>query len=151
MPSLNFGDAPAWLQWLLAVAAVLAFIGGGVRAIPPAWRFVSRFVTTVNELAELPGELAELRKFRSDTGVTLAEQNATLAKQDQKIADIHHEVNFNNGSSTKDAIVRVEEGVAGLYTEIDALKEADADMRQDLERTSPSHVLQQIKDQENNS
>lgn len=137
MPSLNFGDAPAWLQWILAVAAVLAFIGGGIRAIPPAWRFVTRFVSTVNELAELPGELAELRKFRSDTGVTLAEQNATLAKQDQKIAEIHHEVHFNNGSSVKDATARIEKGVKGLYDEIDALKDADADMRRDFENTQP--------------
>lgn len=140
MPSLNFGDAPAWLQWLLAVAAVLAFIGGGIRAIPPVWRFVSRFVSTVNELAELPGELAELRKFRSDTAVTLSDQNTTLAKQDKKIAEIHHEVHFNNGSSVKDATARIEKGVAGLYEEIDALKDADADMRRDFENTQPRPI-----------
>lgn len=146
MPSLNFGDAPIWLQWLLAVAAVLAFIGGGVRAIPPAWRFVTRFVTTVNDLGELPTELAELRKFRTETAVTLAQQNTILAKQDAKIAEIHHEVNFNNGSSVKDAAVRteravkrVEEGVKGLYDEIDTLKQADADLRKDFEKTQPNN------------
>lgn len=146
MPSLNFGDAPIWLQWLLAVAAVLAFIGGGVRAIPPAWRFVTRFVTTVNDLGELPTELAELRKFRTETAVTLAQQNTILAKQDTKIAEIHHEVNFNNGSSVKDAAVRteravkrVEEGVKGLYDEIDTLKQADADLRKDFEKTQPNN------------
>lgn len=130
MPSLNFGDAPPWLQWLLAVAAVVAFITGAIRAIPPAWKFVSRFVTTVNELAELPEELGELRKFRADTGVT-------LAKQDQRIAEIHHEVHFNNGSSVKDATARIEKGVAGLYEEIDNLKSTDAEMRRDFENTKP--------------
>lgn len=130
MPSLNFGDAPPWLQWLLAVAAVVAFVAGAIRAIPPAWKFVSRFVTTVNELADLPTELGELRKFRSDTSVT-------LAQQDRKILEIHHEVNFNNGSSAKDAIIRIEEGVAGLYEEIDHLKKEDADMRADFEKTQP--------------
>lgn len=137
MSSIDFSQAPSWLQWLLAVAAVLAFVGGGIRAIPPAWRFVTRFVSTVNELAELPRELTELRKFRSDTALTLSEQNTTLAKQDRKIAEIHHEVNFNNGSSAKDAIIRIEKGVAGLYEEIDALKQEDADIRRDFENTQP--------------
>jgi len=146
MPSLNFGDAPTWLQWLLAVAAVLAFIGGGVRAIPPAWKFVTRFVTTMNDLGELPAELAELRTFRTETAITLAKQNTALARQDKRIAEIHHEVHFNNGSSVKDAAVRtekavtrVEEGVAGLYDEIDTLKKADAELRDDFQKTQPSN------------
>jgi hypothetical protein len=160
MPSLNFGDAPVWLQWVIMILAVTAFIAGAIRAIPPAWRFVTRFVTTVNELADLPTELGELRKFRSDTSVTLAQQNTTLATQNQKIAEIHHEVHFNNGSSVKDATVRTEEavervemGVKGLYGEVDGVKaqlvelhETDADMRRDFENTHPRSTLKLPKE-----
>lgn len=35
----------------------------------------------------------------------------TLAAQDKQIADIHHELHFNDGSSTKDAVIRVEDDV----------------------------------------
>jgi hypothetical protein len=149
MPSLDFSQAPPWLQWLLAVAAVIGFIVGAIRGIPPAWRFVTRFVGTVNNLAELPVELAAMKTFREETkltlaqqNVTLAKQNATLASQDQKIAEIHHETHFNNGSSIKDATVRIEEGVKGLYGEIVDLKQEDADLRSDFEKTQPKHPTQ---------
>jgi hypothetical protein len=149
MPSLDFSQAPPWLQWLLAVAAVVGFIVGAIRGIPPAWKFVTRFVGTVNNLAELPVELAAMRTFREETkltladqNVTLAQQNTTLAGQDKKIAEIHHETHFNNGSSIKDATVRIEKGVAGLYTKIESLEQADADMRRDFEDTQPKHPTQ---------
>jgi hypothetical protein len=142
MPSLNFDAAPIWLQWLIAAVALIGFIAGCIKGIPPAWHFVTRFVTTVNELAELPTELNELRTFRTDTTLsltrqdaTLAGQNATLAEQNVKIAEIHHEVNYNNGSSVKDAVARVEAGVEGLYGEIDALKQEDASIRRDFKKT----------------
>lgn len=149
MPSLDFSQAPLWLQWLLAVAAIIGFIVGAIKGIPPAWRFVTRFVSTVNDLAELPTELAEMKTFRQETKLTLAQQNVTLAKQnttlasqDQKIAEIHHETHFNNGSSIKDATVRIETGVAGLYTKIEALEKEDADLRRDFEDTKPHHPTQ---------
>jgi uncharacterized coiled-coil protein SlyX len=67
--------------------------------------------------------LADLPAFIERTDHTLDEQNV-------KIGEIHHEVQYNNGSSVKDAIARVEEGVAGLYEHV-----ADID-----ERTQPGPV-----------
>jgi hypothetical protein len=101
VPSLDFSQAWPWLQWVIAVAAVVAFIAGAIKTVPPAWKAITRFVQTINALADLPEELVKQAKFRTDT-------EATLAGQNRQIADIHHEVHYNNGSSVKDAIRRVE-------------------------------------------
>ena len=141
MPSLDFSNAWPWLQWLLAITAVVAFLAGAIKGIPPAWRAISTFVTTINSLQDLPAELSKQRQFRAEVRTTLsgqdktlADQNLLLAKQDTKVGEIHHEVHFNNGSSVKDGIARVEEGVAGLYKvtetlqkELDALKKGKTD------------------------
>jgi hypothetical protein len=134
MPSLNFGDAPTWLQWVIAVAAVITLVGGAIRLIPPAWRAVRSIVTLANDLEGLPQELAELRKFREETSLTLAQQNTTLAQQDTKVTEIHHEVHYNDGSSVKDATLRIELGVKGLYGEVDQLKAADEEIRTQLNK-----------------
>lgn len=135
MPSLNFDAAPVWLQWVIAVVVIVGFIAGCLKGIPPAWRFLTGFVTTVNALNELPKELKELRAFRKDTTETLDDQNT-------KIDEIHHEVHFNDGSSVKDATFRIELGVKGLYDQVDELKQADADLRSDLDKTQPKENLQ---------
>lgn len=101
MPSLDFSQAWPWLQWVIAAAAVVAFLAGAIRGVPAAWRVVSTFVKTINALSDLPDELEKQAAFREKT-------EATLASQDKQIADIHHEVHYNNGSSVKDAIRRVE-------------------------------------------
>lgn len=120
---------PALLPLAIVIAAivVLFLIGRGVYR---AWPVIKQFVLTVNAITGLP-------EFMERT-------DATLAGQNQKIAEIHHEVHFNNGSSVKDAAVRtekavgrVERGVKGLYKEIARLDAADADLRTDLENTHP--------------
>jgi hypothetical protein len=92
MPSLDFSQAWPWLQWVLGVAAVVAFVGGAVKLIPAVWRFISRSVTTINSLADLP-------EFIDATKSTLNAQDATLAA-------IKHEVLPNNGGSLRDAVDR---------------------------------------------
>ena len=62
---------------------------------------------------------------------------ATLAGQDRQIAEIHHEVKYNNGSSVKDAVGRVERGVAGIYDRLDAADVISRKLREDLEQTKP--------------
>ena len=101
MPSLDFSHAWPWLQWVVAASVVIGVIVGAIRGIPAAWRLVSTFVKTINALSDLPDELEKQAKFRVDT-------EATLTAQNEQIADIHHEVHYNNGSSVKDAIRRVE-------------------------------------------
>jgi len=119
MPSLNFGDAWPWLQWVIAVAAVVAFLGAAIRVVPAVWRSVKRFIQTVDSLADLPEELVSQKQFREET-------TQTLASQDTKIAEIHHEVNFNNGSSVKDSITRVEASVTALRKDVDELVKKDS-------------------------
>ncbi|MGN6200032.1 hypothetical protein [Humibacter sp.] len=158
MPSLDFSHAWPWLQWIIAVAAVVAFLGGAIRVIPGAWRAVSRFVTTINSLADLP-------EFIKRTDDSIAAQNTVLAKQSRQLDGVFHETHRNDGSSIKDSTVRlekavadltasteglhgrmdrVETGVAGLYGKVDELEAADgeADERLDqIEKTIPRHEL----------
>jgi hypothetical protein len=123
MTTVDYTDAPIWLQIVIAVGVVVGFLIAVVRGIPPVWRFVSQSVKTINSLTDLPQFM-----------VTTA---ATLHDQDVKIAEIHHEVQFNNGSSVKDAVTRVEDGVKGIYDRLDAADVDRQELREDLEQTRP--------------
>jgi len=115
----DFWDSISVLQligWVLGILGVIAFIVKG-------WPKVRAFVQMVDALSSLP-------TFMLDT-------TATLKAQDEKIDAIHHEVNYNNGSSVKDAVERVELGVKGLYDRIDTTDENAANLRTDLEEVRP--------------
>lgn len=111
MPSLNFGDAWPWLQWVLGVAAVVTFLGAAVRGIPAVWRFVKRFITTVDSLADLPEELVKQREFRDETKATLADQGSQLDV-------LKHEVFPNSGKSLRDGLDRVEVAVSEIHAKL---------------------------------
>lgn len=66
--------------WVIGILAIIAFFVKG-------WPKIRAFVRLVDALGELP-------QFMVDTKT--------------KIDDIHHEVHYNNGSSVKDAIARLE-------------------------------------------
>lgn len=102
--------------WVIGVLAVIAFF-------VKAWPKIRAFVRIMDSLAALP-------QFMVDT-------TKTLASQDAKIADIHHEVRYNNGSSVKDGLARVEKGVQGIYGRLDAADKDRAELREDLEATGP--------------
>lgn len=122
MPSLSFADLPDWLQWITAATAILAGVVGFIAFVRKTWPVLKRFVLTVNSLQNLP-------EFMQRT-------DDTLAKQDGELALIKHEVQYNNGSSVKDAIRRVEQGVAGLYTRADASDAADKKLRKDIDEAT---------------
>lgn len=139
MPALNidFANLPVFWQWVvyvsIALTAVLAIIG----FVRKVWPIITQFVETINSLAGLP-------KFIERTDATLAAQDQTLATQATKIEDIHHEVHYNNGSSVKDAVARMEQnqveirkGIEGLYKRADASDLKAAELRTDLELTKP--------------
>lgn len=100
-----FGDAPV-LPVVITIC-VLIFLGVVLYRI---WPVMKRFVGIGAALERLPD-------FMDKTTATLRKQDESLAAQDVKIEEIHHEVNFNNGSSVKDAIIRVE----GVMTDIRAV------------------------------
>ena len=115
----TFWDSISVLQlvgWIVGIIAVLVFAY-------KAWPVLRGFVKLVENLQSLP-------TFMNDT-------TATLKAQDAQIGDIHHEVKYNNGSSVKDAIRRVESGVKGIYARLDSADQDREDLRHDLEDTRP--------------
>lgn len=105
------GDTTA-LQLIFWVVAIVSLLAVVLRI----WPVLSKAVTIINAVSGLP---------------------AFIARTDEKIDQIHHETHYNDGSSMKDALERLEEGVAGLYTTTEALGAADTEMRQELENTRP--------------
>jgi hypothetical protein len=124
---LEFWDTVSVLQivgWILGFLGIAAFLVKG-------WPTFKKLVAFLDALFSLPAFIA-----RTDH---------TLRQQDVKIDAIHHEVNFNTGTSVKDAVIRaenaierVELGVKGLYTRADASDLADRELREDLENTRPA-------------
>lgn len=134
---------PAWfIEWaesvnlwgiLLIISGLIAVIAGVRVFVKKGWPWLKAFAKAVINTAQIIDSVKGLPDFIERTDAANADVRATLAGQDQKIAEIHHEVHYNNGSSVKDAVRRVETGVAGLYDEIADLKEADAAIRRDME------------------
>lgn len=135
-------EIPDWLADLLANTSALQLIFwiGAIAALIAVlvklWPALTKMVTIINAVSGLPA-------FITRTDQTLQTQNQALAGQDTKISEIHHEVHFNNGSSVKDAVIRVETGVAGLYGEVAKLNTADEDLRADFEKTHPKNPLKE--------
>jgi nitrate/TMAO reductase-like tetraheme cytochrome c subunit len=138
-----------WLPASLWVVGILTFLFFVCRGVYKAWPLLKAFVLTVISIQGLP-------EFMVST-------TATLEQQNQKIEEIHHEVNYNNGSSVKDAVSRlevgqrsdrkmhrrIERGVKGLYTRVDGIDEqllelhdTDTTMREDFENTQPRTTIQ---------
>ena len=110
--------------WVIGILGTVTFFVKG-------WPTIRKFVAFIDALFSLPAFIA-----RTDI---------TLQAQDVKIEQIHHEVNYNNGSSVKDAVARVELGVKGLYDRVDAADRADAEIREELENTRPAPRKRTVK------
>jgi len=139
---------PSWISDLLGgvtlVDAILwvILISIIIGLIIKAWPFVRGLVAFVG----IVPILLKLSDFIDDTTKTLEDHTETLSRQDVQIAAIHHETHKNDGSSIKDAMERVEVGVAGLYGEIDKvnitlqdLQSEDRRLQREIdERTQPT-------------
>ena len=99
--------APDWLKFLLADTSALQLVFWAVAiialltALVRLWPFLKNAVQIVDALVQLPA---------------LAKRVTAMQGQ---IDSIHHETHTNNGSSIKDALGRVEEGVSGLHGRMD--------------------------------
>lgn len=93
--------------WVVGGLAVLTFI-------VKAWPFIRNTFRILDSLVRLPDVMD---KFDDMT---------------QQVADIHHEVHYNNGTSVKDAVMRVEVGVKGLHKRVDLIDRTAAEVRADL-------------------
>lgn len=91
--------------WQAALWIVGAFVA--LTFIVKAWPFIRNTFRILDALVRLPDVI-------------------------EKVDQIHHEVHFNNGSSVKDAVMRVEVGVKGLHKRVDAIDRAAKEVRADL-------------------
>jgi hypothetical protein len=96
-----------------AAATALAAIIGLPIALVKLWPLLKRAVTVGSSLEKLPEMALEL----SALSVGQRAQAETLEHQNAQLAVIKHEVEFNNGSSVKDAVVRNEKATAELTQE----------------------------------
>lgn len=117
------------IGWGAAVVGVVLFFWKG-------WPWLRKTATAIVHFAQIVDAVQELPAFIERTDKTLDSQN-------KSIADIHHEVHYNNGSSVKDGVQRVETGLAGLHVEVamvaselaqakESLTLSDGRIRQDL-------------------
>ena len=79
--------------WVIGFFALFTFV-------VKAWPFIRSFFQILDALVKLPGFIAKTDKFMDETA--------------KSVKDIHHEVQFNNGSSVKDAVQRIENKVLEL-------------------------------------
>ena len=129
---------PAWfIEWaesvnlwgiLLIAAGVVTFITGAVLFFRKGWPWLKAFALAVINTAQIIDSVKELPQF-------IARTDATLAAQDKKIGEIHHEVHYNNGSSVKDSQARTESVIVNeIRPALRKLAEDDAAIRADLDR-----------------
>jgi len=129
--------AVSGVQTLATISAIIAGLYVLTRFLIRFWPWLKKVIRFFDALAELP-------VFMVDTNKTMAEQNV-------KLADIHHEVHYNNGTSVKDAMDRVELGVKGIYHRLDGLEESVEDLHetdeklsdQIEEQTQPHHAVEE--------
>lgn len=96
--------------WVLAIIALALFL-------VKVWPLVTKFVATVNALADLPAKLAKIDSIEA------------------QVKDIHHETHFNSGTSIKDATVRIETKLEGLQILMESRDDEISERVDDLENT----------------
>lgn len=99
-----------------AAATALAAIIGLPVAFVKLWPLLKRGVTIGASLEKLPEMVQDL------TALTIGQrqQAETLTHQNEQLAIIKHEVEFNNGSSVKDAVVRTEKVANAVAEQLSA-------------------------------
>lgn len=98
-----------------AATAIAAIIGLPV-AFVKGWPLLKRAVAIGGALEKLPEMSLEL----SALTIGQREQAETLIHQNEQLAIIKHEVEFNNGSSVKDAVVRTEKVANAVAEQLSA-------------------------------
>lgn len=136
-----WAESVSFWQILLWVGGV----GGSLLLLKrfKVWSKLRALGNGIINFVDITEALGELPDFMKRTDAALEAVSGALERQDGQIDDIHHEVHYNNGSSVKDGVQRVEEGLAGLHVEVatiaqdllrakSALTISDAGIRQDL-------------------
>ena len=103
--------------WVLAAIALVIFV-------VKLWPLVTKFVATVNALADLPAKLETINTIETK-----------VVGIEAQVKEIHHETHFNSGTSIKDATVRIEQKVDGLQELMESADSEIAERVDDLENT----------------
>jgi hypothetical protein len=120
-PVADFLGDVTVLQAVIWIAIAVTLIVGLVKL----WPIVRKAVKLTDSLATLPD---------------------FIERTDKAIAEIHHEVHYNNGSSVKDAqrrteqaVERIELGVKGLYEKVDDLTAEDKRLQTQIDENTQPH------------
>lgn len=116
--SVPLSAVPHWLQWVFVLIAVLVALVGGIRAVPPLWKFVHRAVGLVDALAALP-------QFLEKNDPIIDQLQEQIVNSHGKVILRHQldEIQYSmkrlepQVGDALERLDRVEEGVAGLYTD----------------------------------
>jgi len=125
--------AVSWVQTLATICALIAGLYVSIRFLIRFWPWLKKVIAFIEALGKLP--------------IFMAETNTTMAQQSKALADIHHEVHYNNGTSVKDSMERVELGVKGIYHRLDGLEdsvevlhETDEKLSDQIEEQTQPHI-----------
>jgi len=117
------------LDWTFLEAINLLQVAIVIVALYVITRLLMRFWPWLRKVMDLTAALAQLPDFIERTDLA-------LHSQDLAIQSIYHETHQNNGSSLKDAVDRVEEGVKGIYNRLDGLEESVEELHETDEKLS---------------
>lgn len=102
MKHVSLWDAFLWLVFAIGVVWFIKKRG---------WRWLISFARAILATAEVIDNVKDLPEFIKRT-------DEWREQQTKQIADIHHEVHYNDGSSVKDGVRRIEKAVAETGTRI---------------------------------
>lgn len=128
---------PAAVDWLTTLGIIgtgLAGIGAIFLFMRKVWPAFRRITSALYQFVKVVDSVSGLPAFIERTDCTLAAQNVTLAAQDSKIEDVHHETQNNDGSSLKDTADRTELAIKNaIMPRLDRLSTGYTELRGELE------------------
>ena len=134
------------LDWTFLEAINLLQVAIVIVALYVIARLLMRFWPWLRKVMDLTAAIGQLPDFIERTDLT-------LQSQEMAIKSIYHETHKNDGSSLKDAVGRVEEGVAALHLKGAKLTAEAVDqaaitekLRVDLEKTKPGRQATNAKE-----
>lgn len=101
--------ASPWLGALVLVIFAIVKLGPGVR----------KLARLLDRIGGVPADEATGQRRLPGLFERMDQQDAKLVEQSGVLETIRHEVEFNNGSSVKDAITRTEEEVGKIAGKLD--------------------------------
>jgi hypothetical protein len=97
VPGIDFTHAPTWLQWVIIGVIILGALATIIGFVRKAWPVLSKFVTTITALDDLPRFIVEQDDFRTNINTTIQRMN--------------HELSPNGGTSLVDRSKRNEAAI----------------------------------------